>query len=121
MADLAALEQRALSELQACGDEAALRAWNTKYFGKSGEVPQALSQLGKLPPAERKDYGREANRVKESLTKKYDEAIEAAKERELARSLAEDKLGARMLERPRPLPISIGEAVLGRAAVAERH
>ena len=33
MADLASLEQRALQELQACGDEAALRAWHTQYFG----------------------------------------------------------------------------------------
>jgi phenylalanyl-tRNA synthetase alpha chain len=99
-ADLTALEQRALAELAACPDEPALRAWNTRYFGKSGEVPQALSQLGKLPPAERKDYGREANRVKESLSQKYDEAIEASKERELARSLAEDKLDVTLPGRP---------------------
>src|SRR3954447_9211994 len=101
-ADLTALEQRALAELAACPDEPALRAWNTRYFGKSGEVPQALSQLGKLSPAERKDYGREANRVKEALSRKYDEAIAAAKERELARSLAEDKLDVTLPGRPVP-------------------
>ncbi len=33
MSDLAALERHALDELQACGDEAALRAWNSRYFG----------------------------------------------------------------------------------------
>ena len=33
MSDLASLEQRALAELHACADEAALRAWNTRYFG----------------------------------------------------------------------------------------
>ena len=44
MSDLAALEQRALAELQACTDEAALRAWHTHYFGKQGEVPLALKR-----------------------------------------------------------------------------
>ena len=33
-AELAALQDRALAELNAAADEAALRAWNTKYFGK---------------------------------------------------------------------------------------
>ena len=50
MSDLAALEYRALAELHACSDEAGLRAWHTRYFGKQGEVPQALSQIGKIPP-----------------------------------------------------------------------
>ena len=36
MSDLADLEQRAMTELAACADEPALRAWNTKYFGPNG-------------------------------------------------------------------------------------
>ena len=53
MSDLAALEQRALAELHACADEAALRAWHTRYFGKQGEVPLALKKIGEVPPDER--------------------------------------------------------------------
>ena len=53
---------------KACTDEAALRAWHTRYFGKQGEVPQALSEIGKIPKAERKAYGQQANQVKETLT-----------------------------------------------------
>ena len=52
MSDLADLEQRALAELHACGDEAELRAWHTRYFGDKGEVKQAMKDVGKLPPAE---------------------------------------------------------------------
>ncbi len=52
MSDLAVLEQQALAELQACSDEAGLRAWHTRYFGKQGAVPQALGEIGKIPPAE---------------------------------------------------------------------
>ena len=59
----------ALAELQACADEAALRAWHTRYFGKQGEVPQALeARSATIPPAERKAYGQQANQVKEELT-----------------------------------------------------
>src|SRR5258708_2752339 len=61
MSDLAALEQRAQAELAACGDEAALRAWHTKYFGKSGEVLQALKGVGAIAADQRRAYGQEAN------------------------------------------------------------
>src|SRR5262245_35076323 len=91
-ADLVALEQRAIAELAAAGDEPALRAWNQRYFGKQGEIVLALRRVGEVPPADRKTYGQEANRIKEALTRQYEEAVAAAEERALARSLAEDKL-----------------------------
>src|SRR6516165_5734699 len=90
--DLAGLEQRALAELAACADEPALRAWNSKYFGKQGEIALALRRIGEVPPAERKTYGQEANRVKELLTQKYEQAREAGQEQALARSLTENPL-----------------------------
>src|SRR5689334_12222177 len=92
MSDLALLEQRALAELPACADEAALRAWNTRYFGKQGEVALAIKDIGKVPPSERRSYGQEANRIKESLLKAYDQALEQEKDKSLARSLAADAL-----------------------------
>ena len=54
MSSLASLEQRGLAELQECADEGALRAWNTKYFGKQGEVTLALKRVGEVPPEERR-------------------------------------------------------------------
>lgn len=92
MSDLAALQERAQRELEQCGDEAALRAWNSRYFGKQGEVLLALKQVGNIPPAERKAYGQEANRVKETLTQAYDSALAREKERELERSLTQQPL-----------------------------
>src|SRR5262249_13131446 len=75
MSELAALQDRALAELNACNDEAALRGWNTKYFGKQGEVLLAVKKVGSVPPAERRAYGQEANQVKETLTKAYEDAL----------------------------------------------
>ncbi|HLN29899.1 MAG TPA: phenylalanine--tRNA ligase subunit alpha [Gemmataceae bacterium] len=92
MSDLASLEQRGLAELQESADEAALRAWNTKYFGKTGTVSAALKKVGEVPPAERRAYGQEANRVKEALTRAYEEQLAKAKEEKLAQNLAAESL-----------------------------
>src|SRR5688572_23500987 len=100
MSDLAALEQRARAELAASADEAALRAWHTKYFGKSGEVLQALKEVGKIAAEERRAYGQEANRIKETLTQAYDAALEAKKQQALEQSLAAEKLDVTLPGRP---------------------
>jgi phenylalanyl-tRNA synthetase alpha chain len=90
--DLKSLEARATAELAACADEAALRLWNTKYFGKTGEMPAALRRVSEVAPDQRKMYGQEGNRIKEALTAAYDSALVTQQEAALARSLAEDKL-----------------------------
>ncbi len=102
MSDLAALEQLALAELESAKDEAALRAWHTKYFGKQGEVAAALKRVGSIPPAERKAYGQEANRVKEGLTRAYEAALAAEKDRALERSLTGPGLDVTLPGRPVP-------------------
>src|SRR5437870_12619980 len=92
MSDLSSLEERARSELAACGDEAALRAWHTRYFGPQGEVPAALKKIGTLPKEERKAYGVEANRIKEALSQAYEAADARRKEQALEKSLTEHAL-----------------------------
>src|SRR5262245_34284478 len=92
MDSLGDLERRALEELNGLADEAALRAWNSKYFGPKGEVPAALKKVGAQPPAERPAYGQKANQVKVALTQAYESALLREKERALERSLATEKL-----------------------------
>jgi phenylalanyl-tRNA synthetase alpha chain len=100
MADLADLEQCGLAELRACSDEAALRAWNTRYFGKQGEVALALKGIGGVPPEDRKAYGQKANQVKEALTRAYEDALAGQKERDLQRSLTAAALDVTLPGRP---------------------
>jgi phenylalanyl-tRNA synthetase alpha chain len=100
MSHLEDLENRALSELRSCANEADLRAWHTRYFGKQGEVVQAVKEVGKYPPAERPTYGQEANRVKNLLTQAHEETEKALKERSLAASLATDALDVTLPGRP---------------------
>lgn len=102
MSELSDLEQRALAELSACADEAALGAWKTKYFGNSGDVTLALKKVGSLPPAERKDYGQEANRIKVALTQAYEQAVQKLKEQALEQSLTSDAIDVTLPGRPAP-------------------
>ena len=102
MPDLAQLEQRARADLASCTDEDALRAWNGKYFGKQGEVALALKKVGEVPPADRRAYGQEANRVKETLLAAYEGALAREKDKTLQRSLTADALDVTLPGRPAP-------------------
>ncbi len=92
MSNLASLEQHGLAELHACADEAALRAWNTKYFGKQGELTLALKRVGEIAPADRRAYGQEANRIKEVLSQALEAALAKEKQKQLERNLAAEAL-----------------------------
>jgi phenylalanyl-tRNA synthetase alpha chain len=92
MSDLASLEQRALDELQACGDETALRAWKTRYLGDRGEVQLAVKKVGELPREQRPAYGQQANRIKAALEQAYVQKEAGLKEQALQRSLESERL-----------------------------
>src|SRR5438132_544544 len=100
MSDLASLEHRAHQELESSADEAALRAWYTKYFGKQGEITLALRKVGEISPAERKAYGQEANRIKGALESAYEETLAKQKEKQLQQSLAAEGLDVTLPGRP---------------------
>jgi phenylalanyl-tRNA synthetase alpha chain len=100
MSKLSSLEKRALDELNACADDASLHAWHSKYLGKQGEVTLALRKVGEVPPAERRAYGQEVNRVKDVLTTAHESRREKLKEAALARSLAADALDVTLPGRP---------------------
>lgn len=98
--DLKALESQGLLELSRCEDEAALRSWNTRYFGDKGLVKQALARTGALAKEARPAYGQEANRVKQALEAAYATALEQAKEKALQASLNANPLDVTLPGRP---------------------
>jgi phenylalanyl-tRNA synthetase alpha chain len=100
MSELEALEQRARGELAAGGDDAALRAWHAKYFGKTGDVQRALDRLKELPAAEKPAYGKEVNRLKAALIEAYTAAEQRAKQLAQERSLSAEALDVTLPARP---------------------
>jgi phenylalanyl-tRNA synthetase alpha chain len=100
MSELASLEQHGLEELGRCTDDECLRAWSTKYFGRQGLVTLAIKRLGEVPPAERRSYGQQANRVKESLNQAYESALARAKAKAREQNLATEAVDVTMPGRP---------------------
>jgi phenylalanyl-tRNA synthetase alpha chain len=100
--ELQALEMQGLEELRACGDETALRAWNTKYLSEKGLWKAAFGKLNTLPKEEKKAFGEEANRVKKSLSDAYDKAIAEDKEKSLLARLTANPLDVTLPGRTRP-------------------
>lgn len=100
--ELQELERSARAELGGCGDEAALRAWHTKYFGDSGIVKAAMRKIGAIPKEQRAAFGQEANRVQEALKASYESALKSAQEQALERSLVEDVVDVTLAGRPAP-------------------
>lgn len=61
------LLERALSEIAAAADAAALQECKRRWLGPRSEILLALRSVGSLPPAERADAGRRANEAKRSV------------------------------------------------------
>jgi phenylalanyl-tRNA synthetase alpha chain len=99
-AELTDLENQARADLAAAADEAALRGWNTKYFGDSGLVKAALGKLGALPKDQRAAYGQEANKLKTALAAAHEQALAAAKEAALQASLTAAPIDVTLPGRP---------------------
>jgi phenylalanyl-tRNA synthetase alpha chain len=87
--DLASVVRRALEEVAACGDLAALDEVRVRWLGKKGVLTDQLKSLGALPAAERPAAGQRINEAKERLQP----AIEARRS-QLQRAEVERKLAA---------------------------
>ncbi len=99
--DLKALEAQGLAELEACSDEAALRAWHGRCLGDKGLIRAAQTKLGAIPKDQKAAYGQEFNRVKTALTTAYETKLAEVKEQALQASLTADPLDVTLPGRPR--------------------
>jgi phenylalanyl-tRNA synthetase alpha chain len=66
-ADLRKLQERALKEISAAPDPAALEALQIQYLGKKGELTAVLRGIGALPAQDRPRVGAIANEVGEAV------------------------------------------------------
>ena len=77
---MTALTQRALADIAACGDVAALEEARVRWLGKKGTFTEQLKALGVLPATERPAAGARVNEAKEQVQAAI-EARRAALER----------------------------------------
>ena len=79
-ADWTALEAQGLAELRTAADEAALRAWNTKFLGEKGLWTAAFDKLKTVPKDQKATFGAEGNRVKSGLAAEFEKRLAEVKE-----------------------------------------
>ena len=68
------LESRALKELDAITDLAALEQFRIIYLGKKGRLTSFMKGVGGLPPEQRPEIGKLANVVKKNLSERFQES-----------------------------------------------
>jgi phenylalanyl-tRNA synthetase alpha chain len=62
----------ALTALKKITNITALEDFRVKYLGRKGQITQMLSQIGRLPPEQRREAGRLANKAKEEITEAFE-------------------------------------------------
>ncbi len=98
--ELESIRKAGLDALSASTADDALQAWRTAYLGRSAPVMAVFQQLGKLPAEERASVGQAANQVKTALEAAFAERMQALKEQELAKALANESLDVTLPGRP---------------------
>jgi phenylalanyl-tRNA synthetase alpha chain len=98
---LESLRQTALEKLAAIDTTEDLKAWNSQYIGKKGEITVLLRSTGQLPAEERPIFGKTANEVKSVLENAHDQREALIREQLLARDLEEGAIDVTLPGRPR--------------------
>ena len=92
MGTLAQLLEQAQTAVGNSADLSELDAVRVKYLGRKGLFTIELKSLGKLPPEERANAGKEINQVKEALTSAIESRQAALRSDQIASALVADRL-----------------------------
>jgi len=90
--DLEQMSRAAAAEIEAAADARAVEQLRVDLLGKKGRVTELLKQLGGMAPEQRKAFGEQVNRVKESLAQALETKARAIGEAELNRRLASETI-----------------------------
>src|SRR3989339_334244 len=84
--ELTALREAAEAELRKAGTEEELQTVRTRYLGRKGLLTGLLRNIGNVNPAERPEFGKRCNEIKEDLSARIDRLLAgmALKKREEA-------------------------------------
>lgn len=90
--DLDELSSKAAAEIEGATDPRVLEQMRVDLLGKKGRVTELLKQLGGMPPDQRKAFGEQVNRVKETLSAALEHKAKQLGDAELARKLASETI-----------------------------
>ncbi len=90
--DLEELSSKAAAEIEGATDPRVLEQMRVDLLGKKGRVTELLKQLGGMAPEQRKAFGEQVNRVKETLSAALERKAQQLGDAELARKLASETI-----------------------------
>jgi len=93
MTDLDKLVSEAIARFGGVSDPAELERIKAQYLGKSGSIPEAMKELGRLAPNERREAGARINSAKDRI-----EAALAARREALAAAQLDTRLAEEALD-----------------------
>ncbi|MBX5450341.1 phenylalanine--tRNA ligase subunit alpha [Thermogemmatispora sp.] len=103
LAQLDALQERALRELENIAHSAELEDWDVRYLGRHrGELKNFSALIPKLGKAERPVIGQKINAVKEKLESALEARRQELRERELRETLERERLDVTLPGRALP-------------------
>ena len=86
------LKQDALQEIEAAETSDALNNVRNTYLSKKSELSSLTSQIGSLPPEERKAFGAALTEVRVAITTAIEEKMTYLKNKELEEKLEKEKI-----------------------------
>ena len=92
MSDIQELTLSSIADIQTAQDLATLESLRVALLGKAGSITGLLKQLGTLPPDQRKQFGENVNRAKESIAAAIAARKSALEDLELALRLATETI-----------------------------
>ena len=84
--------EEAKSEVASSSTTEKLEELRIKFLAKKSVLMSLLSELGKLPPEERKTFGQKLNQVRNDITKMIEEKEAELKAQELKKKLASEEI-----------------------------
>ncbi|HKW36770.1 MAG TPA: phenylalanine--tRNA ligase subunit alpha [Burkholderiales bacterium] len=92
MTDLDKLVSEAIASFSGADDAAELERVKARYLGKSGAIPEAMKELARLAPAEKREAGARINSAKDRIESALAARREALAAAQLDARLAEEAL-----------------------------
>ncbi len=89
---IAGVRAEVARELAACADPQALSECKARYLGRNGAVTLLMREMGVAAPELRPVIGREINVLKNEVERQFAEAVDALKQRALAKKIADARL-----------------------------
>ena len=86
------LQTEALSNIEACDNLARINELRVEYLGKKGFLSGLSSNMGKLQPSERAEFGKKINEVKNAITSSLEEKRVKLEEEALNKRLESESI-----------------------------